>query len=152
MPGRPLYRAWNPRTDPASLPESEANAVVTRGQSGCGPAPYGTLLIAVSNAPRITLCPQIRSPAIFLSRLCSFPRQVRSTCYTDSRIDLVPRPLRYISGKQGTVGPCSRCISVTAAVHLQRPSRTQGMSVMDLSILNQAICLYDSQLACEVLQ
>ena len=26
------------------------------------------------------------------------------------------------------------------------------MSVMDLSILNQAICLYDSQLACEVLQ
>ena len=69
MPGRPLYRAWNPRTDPASLPESEANAVVTRGQSGCGPAPYGSILIAVSNAPRITVSPNPVARDFFVTAL-----------------------------------------------------------------------------------
>ena len=77
MPCRVILRSGDPRTDPASLPESAANAVVTRAQSTCGPAPYGPLLIADSNAPQITVSPHSVA-CVFLSRLCSFPVKVQT--------------------------------------------------------------------------
>ena len=39
-------------------------------------------------------------PRFFLLGRCTFPCWMKSACYTHSRISLVPRPLRYISGEE----------------------------------------------------